>query len=397
MSSTTCLNVTNRKAAIGLYALAVFFFWGSQYIYLPTLPTYLQSKVTDLSLVGFILSMYGLWQALVRLPLGIVADWWGRRKPLLIVGLALGGLGAWMLAVSDNALGLALGRAITGASTGVWAVLVVAFSALFPPEESVRASSLVMIANSLGRIVATASTGVLDDWGGSTFPFFVGTVLALFAAFLILPIGETRLNSRTPSVSSIGALLRRRDVMLPTLLSTFSQYVLWSTSFGFFTVLAKQLGATSTVQGMIVTIHIILAMLGNFAALALASRIGAPRILMASFVILFIGTLIAAFAPSLPILLLAPMFVGLALGISYPVTMGMSIERVNEAERATAMSLHQAIYAIGMFVGPAVSGVLADHIGLQPMFGVTAFAVLILGLWGTSKFKVQSSRFEVQS
>ncbi|MBM3130688.1 MAG: MFS transporter, partial [Chloroflexi bacterium] len=124
-NTTGTWSVTNRKAAIGLYALAVFFFWGSQYIYLPTLPTYLQSKVIDLSWVGFVLSMYGLWQALVRIPLGIAADWWGRRKPFLIVGLALGAWGAWILGTSNDLIGLTLGRAITGVSTGVWVVLVV--------------------------------------------------------------------------------------------------------------------------------------------------------------------------------------------------------------------------------------------------------------------------------
>jgi MFS family permease len=82
-------------------------------------------------------------------------------------------------------------------------------------------------------------------------------------------------------------------------------------------------------------------------------------------------------------LFLAPVFIGLALGISYPTTMGMSIERVDEAERATAMGLHQTIYALGMFVGPASSGMLASHLGLQPMFILTAFAALVLGLVGT--------------
>lgn len=384
------LNITNRKAAIGLYALAVSFFWASQYIYLPTLPTYVQSKVTDLSLVGFVLSMYGLWQALVRIPLGIAADWWGRRKPFLVVGLAVGALGAWILGTSNDLFGLTLGRAITGISTGTWVVLVVAFSALFPPQDAVRASSLLMIANSLGRIVATVSTGPLDDLGGVTLPFFVATGLALLAALLLVPIGEARRAPYAPSAQSIGALLRRRDVLLPTLLSTLSQYVLWSTSFGFFAVLAKQLGATSITQGMIVTVHIVLATLGNLVALSLTQRIGAPKILSASFVLLFIGTLIAALAPSLPILFFAPAFIGLALGINYPVTMGMSIERVNDVERAIAMGLHQTIYAIGMFVGPALSGILADHLGLQPMFGITAFAALVLGIWGTSKFKVKS-------
>ena len=377
------MNITNRKAAIGLYALAVFFFWGSQYIYLPALPTYVQSKLGDLSLVGFVLSMYGLWQALVRIPLGIAADWLGWRKPFLVIGVALGGLGAWMLGTSNDLPGLTLGRAITGASTGVWAVLVVAFSALFPPQEAVRASSLVMLANSLGRIVATASAGTLEDWGGVTMLFFVATGLALFATLLLLPIDETRRAPRAPRLSNIVALLRRRDVMLPTLLSTLSQYVLWSTSFGFIIVLAKQFGATSVEQGMIVTVHIILATVGNLFVLSLNQRFGTSRILAIGFVLLFAGTLIAGLAPSLPMLFLAPVFIGLALGISYPTTMGMSIERVDEAERATAMGLHQTIYALGMFVGPASSGMLASHLGLQPMFILTAFAALGLGLVGT--------------
>jgi MFS family permease len=389
-NATDISSATNRKAAIGLYALAVFFFWGSQYIYLPALPTYVQTKVGDLSLVGFVLSMYGLWQALVRIPLGIVSDWFGWRKPFLVGGLALGALGAWMLGTSDNLIGLTVGRAVTGVSTGVWVVLVVAFSALFPPQDAVRASSLLMIANSLGRIVATASAGALEELGGATLVFFVATGLGLFSAILILPIGETRRPPQPPSGRGIGELLLRRDVLTPTLVSALMQYVLWSTSFGFFAVLAKQFGATSVHLGMIVTLHIVLATLGSLVALSQSQRGNAPRLIGASFVLLFGGTLIAAYTPSLQILFAAPIFTGLALGIGYPMLMGMSIEHVDDSARTLAMGLHQAIYAIGMFVGPAFSGVIADHIGLQPMFGVTACLSLGLGLLGTSKLRAKS-------
>jgi MFS family permease len=389
-NATDISSATNRKAAIGLYALAVFFFWGSQYIYLPALPTYVQTKVGDLSLVGFVLSMYGLWQALVRIPLGIVSDWFGWRKPFLVGGLALGALGAWMLGTSDNLIGLTVGRAVTGVSTGVWVVLVVAFSALFPPQDAVRASSLLMIANSLGRIVATASAGALEELGGATLVFFVATGLGLFSAILILPIGETRRPPQPPSGRGIGELLLRRDVLTPTLVSALMQYVLWSTSFGFFAVLAKQFGATSVHLGMIVTLHVVLATLGSLVALSQSQRGNAPRLIGASFVLLFGGTLIAAYTPSLQILFAAPIFTGLALGIGYPMLMGMSIEHVDDSARTLAMGLHQAIYAIGMFVGPAFSGVIADHIGLQPMFGVTACLSLGLGLLGTSKLRAKS-------
>jgi len=66
--------------------------------------------------------------------------------------------------------------------------------------------------------------------------------------------------------------------------------------------------------------------------------------------------------------------------MSYPVLMGMSIQYVADQERATAMGLHQAVYAIGMFAGPWLSGILADVLGILPMFGITAFLCPTAGL-----------------
>ena len=63
--------------------------------------------------------------------------------------------------------------------------------------------------------------------------------------------------------------------------------------------------------------------------------------------------------------------------------MGMSIINVAEGQRSTAMGLHQAVYGLGMFAGPWVSGLLATSLGIQPMFASTAVVVLGLGLLGT--------------
>ena len=60
----------------------------------------------------------------------------------------------------------------------------------------------------------------------------------------------------------------------------------------------------------------------------------------------------------------------------------MVIENVVDAERTTAMGLHQSVYAAGMFAGPWLSGILSKMIGVQSMFGITAAAVLISGLVG---------------
>ena len=97
----------------------------------------------------------------------------------------------------------------------------------------------------------------------------------------------------------------------------------------------------------------------------------------------FVGLGGAALAPTLSLLFVAQLFIGLSQGIGYPVLMGMSIQHVVDANRTTAMGLHQAVYAIGMFSGPWLSGILADAVGIRPMFGITACAVLLSSLVAT--------------
>ena len=122
---------------------------------------------------------------------------------------------------------------------------------------------------------------------------------------------------------------------------------------------------------------------GNLGTATLVKRVGARRLAALGFVLLAVGIAGLALAPTLPLLLVVQFCAGLSQGISYPVLMGLSIQFVAQDRRATAMGLHQAVYAVGMFAGPWLSGALADAIGIQPMLGATAFACLALSLLGT--------------
>jgi MFS family permease len=127
-------------------------------------------------------------------------------------------------------------------------------------------------------------------------------------------------------------------------------------------------------------VNISVALLGNLAATAIVNRTGARRLVYFSFVLLACGVGGVALANWLPILFIFQFCIGLAAGIAYPVLMGMSIRCVADDERTTAMGLHQAVYAIGMFTGPWVSGWLANAIGIRPTFGMTAFLCLTASL-----------------
>ena len=66
---------SSRKcASLDGLLLGVFLFWCALYLFVPTLPLYALTKTGNLGLVGLALAQYGLWQAILRFPLGLAAS-----------------------------------------------------------------------------------------------------------------------------------------------------------------------------------------------------------------------------------------------------------------------------------------------------------------------------------
>jgi len=198
---------------------------------------------------------------------------------------------------------------------------------------------------------------------------------------LMVPVREKYQVPRRPSVAGIGRLIIRRDVLLPSVLAAVSQYANWTVTFGFMAILAEGMGANDVMLSFLVSMHIALVTVTNLGAAGLVNRMGARHLALIAFVLMSGGIGLAALAPSLSVIFAAQFCIAVAQGISYPVLMGMSIRDVADAQRNTAMGLHQSVYAIGMFTGPWLSGLLADAIGIRPMFGVTATACLAIAVF----------------
>ncbi len=378
---------TRRRLILQSIAGA-FFFWFSLYVFVPTLPVYAQSKTDSLAQVGLALAQYGLWQALLRFPLGLGADWLGRRKPIILAGFMLAALGAWVMGSAAGITGIAVGRAVTGLAVSSWVVMVVVYSGLFPPAEATQAAATLTLVNSLAQGAASLASGPLTALGGYAAGFTAAVAAAGAGLLVWLPGAETRLPPLRPSPGSIRRLVLRKDVLGPALLNAVQLYAVFAAIFGFTPILAERFGATTIQIGLLTTTNIAVNVAGNLLASLLVRRTGEQPLVYASFVLLAAGLALTAAAPGLPWLYAAQVFMGVGGGIGYPLLLGLSIARVGEGERNTAMGLHQAVYGIGMFAGPWLSGLLAVPLGVQPMFAVTAVVILAIGLlgnWGLNK------------
>lgn len=373
--------VFNRKTAV---TAVVFLYWMGLYLYGSTLPIYVQGKVGDLAIVGSILSMYGLWQFIVRLPIGIAADWVGRRKPDVIIGLIIVALGAWGLGQAQTVGGLYFTRALIGVGAGTWVPLLVLFNSLYPPEQAFRATGLITLVGTLARMLSTGINGPLNTLTGSyQTAFDLAALAAVIAVGLMLFVPEQPQAPKPPQLRRLLKLFMRPDVIGPALLNLALHYGDWSATFSFIPILARNYGASDVVISTLTSANLGVVALGNLLVTWLGHRLRYRTMLAISFVLVGAGLGLAALAPSLAVVIAAQLVIGAGFGIAYPLLLGACIRYVDNGERTSAMGLNQTVYAAGMFAGPWLSGILSQAIGIQPMFGITAAAVLISGLVGT--------------
>ena len=378
----------SRRLKLIQYSLIVFMFWVALYIYVPTLPVYTESVLSDLVLVGTVLAMYGLGQALIRLPVGIIADWRGWHRQLTVLCMLMVGGGALIFASGKTPAVMILGRLTTGFGAGGWVLLMVAFSSLFKPDEAVRAVALLSFINTAGRFLATLVTGFLNEIGGYQLPFYVAAVMAGLSILLFLTVSAEQKKKQTTSLKRIGKLIIREDVLLPAVINIFTHIVDFAATFGFMPLLAKSLGATNIQISILTSMSMALWSLLSLGVSWLTKRISSTYLVYVGLLFSAGGLFIASRADSLGWVFAAQALIGSAMGITYPCLAGMSILNVEENERSTAMGLHQAVYSIGMFSGPWIGGILADRFGIQPMFLIIAFSCLILGFLVNRRYQV---------
>ena len=96
--------------------------------------------------VGFAIGAYGLTQALLQIPAGILSDKFGRR-PIIFIGLILFALGGIIAAYSDTIYGVTIGRALQG--MGAISSAVLALAADVTREEQ-RPKAMAIIGVSIG-------------------------------------------------------------------------------------------------------------------------------------------------------------------------------------------------------------------------------------------------------
>jgi EmrB/QacA subfamily drug resistance transporter len=199
--------------AVSLAVLAVGIDGTVLSVALPTLALRLRASEADLQ---WFTSAYLLVLAAAMLPAGLLGDRYGRKK-VLLVSLALFGVGSVACAISTSSAGFIAARVLLGfAGAGVIVMALASLTVLFAEQERPRAVGIWSAANFLAFPIGPILGGWLltHVWWGWVFLMNVPVVAVGIAAAAAL-IPESR-ATRRPALDPIGIVSSAGGLVLIT-------------------------------------------------------------------------------------------------------------------------------------------------------------------------------------
>lgn len=167
------------------------------------------------ALIGLAIGIYGLTQALLQIPMGLLSDRWG-RKPVITLGLLTFALGSVVAALSSSIFGVIIGRALQGA--GAVAAAILALTADLTREQH-RTKAMAILGMSIGMAFVSALVlgPVLSLWLGLAGIFWLIAVLAVLGIVILylgIPTPAARFHRDTePVLTQFAQVLQNPELL----------------------------------------------------------------------------------------------------------------------------------------------------------------------------------------
>ncbi len=366
----------NRRAL--LFYLCASLYFGSIYVSMPILAPYAQLVGGTLQSAGLVISAYGLPQLLLRIPLGLWSDGLRRRKPFILFAFLLAGVGSCGLIFSNSVTLLFFSVLVIGIAACAWVPFTVLFASYFPVTHIGQSMGFLLFSTRLSQGITNYLGGVIAEAGGWTAPFYAGAILTVIGFLLALGIPENRPEERPESFwGRFLAVSKSPMVLRVSALAFLVQFANFSTTYGFTPIYAQRLGASKGDLGTLLFISMVPNISATFLSASVARRFKERRVACAGFLAIAAAVFCTPLTESLALLFALQALNGTGVGLIFPPLMGLAIKPMPQDQQATAMGNFQSIYAVGMTLGPLLSGWVGDHLGLSWVFILSGFLCIL--------------------
>lgn len=331
----------------------------------------------NLALVGFALGAYGLTQAFFQIPYGIASDIFG-RKQVIVVGLLVFALGSFVAAWAPDMNWIIVGRVLQG--TGAISAAVTALAADLTREEH-RTKVMAMIGSSIGLVFALSLVGapILYGWIGMSGLFIMTGVLALAAIVLLL-----KAVPPAPAPHGHEKLPLRRVIFDADLLRLNTGiFTLHMVQMAMFVVLPHALvehgGLEAAAHWKVYLPAVLVSFVVMVPAIIAAERKDKMRPIFIAAVGLLVVVQAGLYAvhESLWALALWLLLFFVAFNVLEATLPSLVSRTAPPSAKGAALGVYNTTQAMGLFIGGALGGYIAQHFGDNAVFAACTGLVLI--------------------
>jgi MFS family permease len=332
--------------------------------------------------LGFALTVFAVVSGLTQAPMGYLADHIGARK-ILLMGLALGGLGLIMLGLHLSYFSLIASAVLLGLANSVYHPADYAIlSTHMDAARMGRAFSIHTFAGFLGGAVAPAIVAALVAAIGAYGALIVAGAVGPLVALLLIVVGIPDASAADRKVNGVHA--PQQNIITPTLIVLTIFFMLLSLSnagIGNFGVVALMSGYGETFSGANITLT---AFLGASAVGVLAGGFLADRtrrhgqVAAACFAINAAIVLVIATIPLPSLLLTAAMAAAGFLGGVIAPSRDMLVRNAAPAGAAgRAFGIVSTGFNLGGIVSPLLFGWIMDQNAPHWVFGASVVFMIL--------------------
>ena len=365
-------------------SVSSFLFSLTRNVIQPIFVLYVLELGASLSQVGFILSVQSFLMIVARIPLTLLAEKIGRFK-MFAVAFVIQATASVFYAIAPSFTWLYLIPFYQIIASGSYNQLAMSTASdMASATRQGDALGRYMTFMTLGMFVGPLITGVLITRISYSQLYLITALfpaigLVLFLRYIPRDVGWTRSEDysvdevQPGTLDALKMILRNRNVLVLTLIRT--TYSMSNTVFtALFTVYAvRELGFSPSLAALLFSVVGFANAFVKFPAGTLSDRIGAKKVLFASFGILILVYASIPYARSIPRLLPLLVFFGLCWGTRAVTEWATLANTVTQETKTLAMSYLSSIWGLGATLGSLMLGVFGATLPFSTIF-------LILGL-----------------